>query len=358
MNKYLLKTTGLAALICSLHSPASAQDDRLQTDSVLAPAIAPGTKSRSEIVIVQNGDKDAKISIEIKDGKVFINGKPSAEYKDGSVIIRSRRLDGGDMAQSFNIQELGDDDFVAPPPPASPFRKRSGATSMPRMSWSTAPHAFLGVTSEDAGEGAKITAISKGSTADKIGLKIGDIITRVDEIKIDGPSSLSEAIRKYKPEDKVNITYKRNGKEQKQNVILGKSAPANTMTYNFSMPEMDDMNLDMAPRIYGDGNAYGRGAFGPKVKLGIKAQDTEDGKGVKVLSVGDESPAEKAGIHEGDILTTLNGKTIENAAALSQMARAATTESNAPPVKIGLLRDGKPLEIEVRIPKKLKTADL
>ena len=36
------------------------------------------------------------------------------------------------------------------------------------------------------------------------------------------PESLSEAIHKYKPEDKVTVTFKRDGKEQKVTACLGR----------------------------------------------------------------------------------------------------------------------------------------
>jgi serine protease Do len=90
-------------------------------------------------------------------------------------------------------------------------------------------------------------------------------------------------------------------------------------------------------------------------RLGIKAQDTEDGKGVKVLDVDEESAAEKAGIKEGDVITKFDGKEVNSAADLAEGARAG---KDKPSFKINLLRDGKPQEVEVKIPKKLKTANL
>ena len=123
--------------------------------------------------------------------------------------------------------------------------------------WSgNSKRAFLGVTTEkpdkDGVEGAQIREISKGSAAAKVGLQVGDIITRVDEITIDGPESLSDAIHKYKPESKVTLTLKRDGKEQKMTVILGK-APMVTANNFYKMPDMKDFNFDYkaAPRAYG-----------------------------------------------------------------------------------------------------------
>jgi serine protease Do len=90
-------------------------------------------------------------------------------------------------------------------------------------------------------------------------------------------------------------------------------------------------------------------------RLGIKAQDTEDGKGVKVLGVDDESAADKAGIKEDDIITEFDGKKVNNAEELANAAREA---KDKPSVKITFNRDGKTQTVEVKTPKKLRTANL
>jgi serine protease Do len=175
------------------------------------------------------------------------------------------------------------------------------------------------------------------------------VITKIDEVAVEDPESLSEAIHKYKPEDKVTVTFKRDGKEQKVTAALGKMK-SQSYNYGYTVPNGQNFNFKgMTPP----------GAFSwdtrRQPRLGIKAQDTEDGKGVKVLDVDDESAAEKAGIKEGDVITRFDGKAVNSAADLAEGARAGKDKSS---FKVNLLRDGKPQEVEVKIPKKLKTADL
>ena len=357
--KYLLKTFGMAALILLLHMPGFAQEIK-EDDS---DSSSDKLENYDEIIIKHKSTKDAKVTVEIRDNKVFINGKPVSEYNDDNVSVRKKKvmvMDG--QAFSFSSPEGIDMPGVAISP--SPFRKHGGAMSIDGDGWSgNSSRAFLGVTTEkpdkDGVEGAEIHEISKGSAAAKVGLKVGDIITRVDEITIDGPESLSAAIRKYKPESKVTLTLKREGKEQKMTVILGK-APMVTANNFYKMPDMQHFNFDYSPGLPGApgaprARAYGYSYGTPKARLGIKAQDTEDGKGVKVLEVGDESAAEKAGIKEGDIITRFDGKEVNNATELAELARASKDKSS---IKVSLTRDGKAQELDVRIPKKLKTADL
>ena len=354
-----------------LLSPAFAQDAPRSEDNDSLPGRPGKMEKYDEIIIRHKNDKDTKVTIEMKDGQVFINGKPAAEFSDSNISVNRKKvriIRGGD---SFSFSGPGDievpgdaitleggpgnADLYAPQPPLSPFRNHSGALSLEGGN-----KAFLGVTSdksEDEGAGAKVMEIRKGSAAEKAGLKQGDLITKIDEIKIDDPSDLSDAVHKYKPQDKVTVTYKRGGKESKTTATLGKSESINRV-YNY---RYDAPNLNMQGFGYkqpGPLEQYHNFNFNyndVKPKLGIRAQDTEDGKGVKVLEVGDDSPADKAGIKEGDLITSFDGKEVSSAVTLAELAKAA---KDKPGVKVGLIREGKAREIEIKVPKKLKTANL
>jgi putative serine protease PepD len=88
--------------------------------------------------------------------------------------------------------------------------------------------ATVDMSSKDSG--AKIAAEGAGGTpavtpngpAAKAGFKAGDVITKFNGKSIDsGPTLISE-IWNHKPGDKVTLTYQRDGKEYKAEVILGK----------------------------------------------------------------------------------------------------------------------------------------
>jgi serine protease Do len=92
-----------------------------------------------------------------------------------------------------------------------------------------------------------------------------------------------------------------------------------------------------------------------RTRLGIRAQDTEDGKGAKVLKVDDESPADKAGIREDDIITEFEGKDVRNADDLVEAARLVKDQSS---MSVKIQRDGRSQTVEIKVPKKLKTTNL
>lgn len=75
---------------------------------------------------------------------------------------------------------------------------------------------------EDLVEGAFIQSVEEGSPAERAGLKRGDVITAIDNIKLQGSdnNSLAKAIVQKKVGDKISIEFFREGKKQKVEVIL------------------------------------------------------------------------------------------------------------------------------------------
>lgn len=369
MNKLLLKISGLASLVLLLHASGFAQQS--SDDKVIVPdrppVIVPDrARGYDEIIIRHKSDKDAKVTIEIKDGEVLVDGKPVSDFEDSALSIHQRKIKI--LRDGRNYSFSGPDNNILLTPEAAdayaqsitiaptPFGSHGGVMNFNGDYMSPGSNrALLGVSSEKPSEGggAKITAITEGSAAEKAGLRAGDLITQLDQTAVTSPESLSAAVRAHKPGDKVIITFKREGKVQKETAVLGKTGKTEFHSFQYKMPDTKDFDFNnMMPREFGEGMVEG---FGNSMKFGIKAQDTEEGKGAKVLDVDDESAAAKAGIKEGDIITRFDGKEINSATALAEAARAAREKGS---VKISLLRDGKPQEIEVKVPKRLRTANL
>ncbi|MEU6134463.1 trypsin-like peptidase domain-containing protein [Nocardioides sp. NPDC047086] len=89
------------------------------------------------------------------------------------------------------------------------------------ISVSDAPQAQSGQTSVT---GAQVQEVGNGSTAEKAGLEKGDIITKVDDHVITGSDSLVATVRSYRPDDKVDVSWSRNGEEQTAKVTLDSDA--------------------------------------------------------------------------------------------------------------------------------------
>ena len=314
-------------------------------------------KGSQEIIIRKKGDKDAKITVEINGDKITINGKPLSDFKDDNITIDKRKITvwdrNGNKSLEFMPGDFSDMDAW-------------------NVDGKQEPYAFLGVTTDEDDNGAKVTEITKESAAEKAGLKKDDIITKVNDKKVEGPESLSEVVRSFKPKEEVTVYYKRDGKESSGKVTLDEkkggafaysfSTPGEQLYRSFTSPYvLRTPGAKSIPKIeaWGEGSGnnleYMRDLFPRHQKLGLKIQDTEDGNGVKVLDVEKDSPADKAGLKKDDILTEVGGKKVSN----TDEARDQLQEnSEKSAYNIKAKRNGSEMSFDIRIPKKLKTANL
>ena len=332
-----------------------------------------------------DGNTDVNMTVVVDGNKVTINGKEVDENdprlqvegkgnkriilkkldKQPRIIVEGKPLNSLDFGKGLQldgdiiINENGEDNFDIIVPNQAKTNE-----------------AFLGVVTEETEQGAKVNQVSDESPAAKAGLKEGDIITKVNDIKIDGPASLYDAIGKSKPEDKVTISYIRNGKTSTQVVSLAKNK--NTMQYyNFSSPEgQGGPSFDAYPKQYLDPNTRKyqqspRGfnfipnfpgmegmtipGFENKPKLGISIEDTETADGVKITNVSENSPAAKSGLLENDIIVQVNDQKIKEVDALKPIIKDAKEGTS---FTFQVKRNKELKTILVKLPKKLKTANL
>jgi len=78
----------------------------------------------------------------------------------------------------------------------------------------------------------------------------------------------------------------------------------------------------------------------------LSALKLKEEHGAEITMVDEDAPAGKAGLHEHDVILSLNGTTIESAAQLRRMIK------ETPPgrvVTLGISRDGQPLTIKVQL---------
>ena len=62
-----------------------------------------------------------------------------------------------------------------------------------------------------AGPGAKVASVTSGGAAESAGLKVGDIITKVNSTTIADGTQLIVTIRSFAPGDRVQVTVTRDG---------------------------------------------------------------------------------------------------------------------------------------------------
>jgi len=234
------------------------------------------------------------LNITVDGDQVLLNGE-KVDPKDPRLkkIKRINVLGGQNSSPLMGVML----DPLAPETPPAPMNK-----------------AFLGVSTETSSEGALVVEVSPESPAAKAGLAEDDIITQVNKDPIKKQSDLYAAIGKYKEGDKVTIEYLRDGKKNKKEIVLAKNKmEARTEIYEF-VPDNFNQNFNK------DFNKNFRKGFAlpnlpnleeiyvntKKPKLGISIEDLEEGNGVKITAVNEASPASKAGLKIGDIITSID----------------------------------------------------
>ena len=344
MKKIILSAITLAML--AGFTTASAQKNKSEKSD------NNNDKSNREIIIMQNGDKDTKLTIETKNGETLINGKPVSEYKDDNVTVITNKSKSG---KSFGYA------YSLPKGNMKIFRGED---------WGGEKKAFLGVTTEKADNGVKITDVEDGSAAEKAGLKEGDIITKVGDKKISDAEDLTDAITSHKPKDEVKILYERNGKSNDAKVTLGESNFFKSFSFNGDNIKWnsDNMKLNenllknynkqfnytMPPMAFSQNGVTGLWRMGNH-RLGVRIEDADNDGGATVTEVEDESNAAKAGLKKDDVITEVNGKKVKNVSEVLKEVRDNTDKSS---YTIKAKRNGSEMNFEIKIPKKKNNADL
>jgi membrane-associated protease RseP (regulator of RpoE activity) len=252
------------------------------------------------------------------------------------------------------------------------------------------------VTSDNAKElklpgerGVVLGRIAPDSPASKSGLRENDVVTEINGQQVEGAMQFRRMIREIPAGRSVQLTVWRDGRTQRINVTLGKAeelrggmtrvAPGMPGTFAFRMPELPEMpdmpDMPGVAEIPGMPSMEWNGAmvFAGHPRLGIDAEDLSgqlgsffgapDGEGILVRSVNSGSPAEKAGVKAGDVITSLNGERIRSVGDLRQKLAAQHGEKDKDAeskdkenkdkthtVKLGVLRNKSEISLNVEVP--------
>jgi len=318
MKQYIIKGIAAAGVVLFTVPSFAQQNEKDKEKSE--------SKERQTIIINRSGDSEEETVIRIKGDKVTVNGKDAKDAKDVSVNVHKFK---DWNALSSTITHGGN------------WNVMDGDVS---LFTEDANRAMLGVITDDDSKGAIISSITKESAAEKAGLKKGDVITRIGDKKISDHEDIASVIRSHKPGDKVTITYLREGKEQKTTAELQKWKGIKVNTNAMVLPKI--------PQPPAAGTFYYNTG---RPKLGISIQDTEDGKGVKVLEVEADGAGAKAGLKKDDIITHVDDNEVKST---DDVKRNITRSTQQFTYNFKVLRNGKTQTVEVKLPRKLKTADL
>lgn len=184
----------------------------------------------------------------------------------------------------------------------------------------------------DVRSGALVSDVVSGSPADRAGIQKGDIIVRIDDRAVRTPSDVVRRIRAHEPGDRVKITRVRKGRESKVEVKLT-AAPERLGRRDGNEPSwlngsylgarVEELNGDLAPYF-----------------------DVDPESGVLVVAVEDDSPASRAGLKPGDVITQVDGERVHSSAELIRAIQEKKPETK---VTLTTIRRGQERRVEATL---------
>ncbi|GAB0113662.1 Do family serine endopeptidase [Acidisoma sp. C75] len=181
-------------------------------------------------------------------------------------------------------------------------------------------------------DGALIAQVEPNSPAEHAGLQPGDVIEKVNDTVIHTPRDLAVTIAGIAPGDKAHLTIVRDGKEQQMTAQIallkakvaenGKAGPATSQ---------GGVGLALEPLT-------------PDLRSQLGVPDGMNG--AVVAEVRPNSPADQAGIQQGDVVLGVNSATISSPNQAATAIRAALQNDHGA-VALRILRQGQPIYVAI-----------
>jgi serine protease Do len=218
----------------------------------------------------------------------------------------------------------------------------------------------LGVSVSDAETGVIVEDVDEDGPAAKAGIRSGDTIVEFDGERVRSVRQFSRLVKETPEGRTVKATVVRNGARQTMDVTP--DARAFGFSGDFVLPDID-IDLERAERAMRDlprNFSFDFGLGGPipsaRGRLGLTlAPLTEQlatyfgaEEGVLVSSVEADSPAAKAGVKAGDVITTVNGRRVDEPHDVTGEIRELENRT----IEVGIVRDRKSQTLKIEVPER------
>lgn len=200
--------------------------------------------------------------------------------------------------------------------------------------------------------GVQVTEILPDGPAAKAGLQTNDVIVQYDGHEVEGTVQFRRLVRETPPGRNVAITALRGGHEEKLTIQVGNRAK----NLESELREATPLTLSVPSQSYSFKMDMPEVFMGMTPTLGIEAEDVTGqlgayfkvpgDDGVLVRSVSSGTPAAKAGLKAGDVITRVDGLTVTTLAELRARLREKREEKT---VSVMVMRQGSPLSVTVTL---------
>jgi membrane-associated protease RseP (regulator of RpoE activity) len=175
--------------------------------------------------------------------------------------------------------------------------------------------------------GALVREVVADGPAAQAGLKPGDVIIAVNGQPVDEQNDLRSRVAEFKPDAEITLTVVKgtaNGPTDQRDVKVKLGQRPIEQAFEFQMP-FDENGMPQLPEGFPqlpfDGQAPA--VSGAYLGVELEATNTVTGTpGALIKTVVADSPAARAGLKAGDVITAVDGQLISDAASLRDRVQA------------------------------------
>jgi C-terminal processing protease CtpA/Prc len=190
-------------------------------------------------------------------------------------------------------------------------------------------------------DGVLISDVIEDSPAEKAGLEDGDVVYRIDDRDVRSAHKLAKYIKRKDPGDEVEVFFYRDGKKKSRKIELAEK----------------ERRVSRTIHIHDDDDPWSTGfEILMRPRLGVVVQsldedlasyfDVEEGEGVLVTKVMENTPAKASDIKTGDVIVKVGDHDVSEAEDI----REALTDFDAGDnVRVEIVRKGKKRDIDVEL---------
>lgn len=149
--------------------------------------------------------------------------------------------------------------------------------------------------------GVYVAGVTEGGAASEAGIRKGDVVLSIDGVKLDGTASVQEQIARRRPNDKVKLSVKRDGKVKQFDVTLrNKAGKAELLT-------REDVDVvEVLGGRFADAGA----------KL---CRELDIRGGVQVVGIKADGILARARVKQGFVITHINDKPVYSVADMQRL---------------------------------------
>jgi serine protease Do len=179
-------------------------------------------------------------------------------------------------------------------------------------------------------EGAIVTAVERGSPADRSGLRAGDVIVAFNGMAVTDGDDLVPRVASAPPGSQITVTVNRDGREHALHMTVEALELGDARSARQADGRRSDFGLELGDIT---GTVAGQLRLPPRLE------------GAVVYGVEPDSPAQRAGLMEGDVVVRVNRHAVRNSADASAQLRGIEPGQ---PAFILVWRDGNEMLVQMR----------